>query len=169
GHRRSDPRRGLPSRPRPGWRVRHRRGRGARGRAGVAGLPGAGVRGVPRLLPICAQGPPHLRVHDPVESGRPLRAAAHAGRGAVRAGDVRRAAQRRARGLALILAPALALVLTRVPGETVLSPPEPAAVRAAWQPSDAALLDRAGEVLHERRIDATRRRLAWTALDDVSP
>ncbi|HMH52892.1 MAG TPA: penicillin-binding protein 1C [Candidatus Acidoferrum sp.] len=51
----------------------------------------------------------------------------------------------------------------------MLSPPEPAAVSAAWQPSDAVLLDRGGEVLHERRIDATRRRLAWTALGDVSP
>jgi penicillin-binding protein 1C len=69
----------------------------------------------------------------------------------------------------VILAPALALVLTLVAGETTVSPPEPAAVRTAWQPSDAVLLDRRGEVLHERRIDATRRRLAWTALDDVSP
>jgi len=69
----------------------------------------------------------------------------------------------------VILAPALALVLTLVTSATSISPPSPADVRAAWQPSDAVLLDRRGEVLHERRIDATRRRLVWTALDDVSP
>ena len=69
----------------------------------------------------------------------------------------------------MILAGALALVLSLITAETTPSPPEPAAVRGAWQPSDAVLLDRRGEVLHERRIDATRRRLDWTALDDVSP
>jgi penicillin-binding protein 1C len=69
----------------------------------------------------------------------------------------------------VILAPALALVLSLVTSATSPSPPTPAAVSAGWQPSDAVLLDRRGEVLHERRIDATRRRLAWTALDDVSP
>ncbi|MDX2171002.1 MAG: transglycosylase domain-containing protein, partial [Deltaproteobacteria bacterium] len=41
--------------------------------------------------------------------------------------------------------------------------------RAAYCPSDARLLDRHGEVVHERRIDRTRRRLAWTPLDAVSP
>jgi penicillin-binding protein 1C len=54
------------------------------------------------------------------------------------------------------------------------TPPAPrvpafAAVRAAWRPSDQALLDRHGAVLHERRLDPTRRRLAWTPLADVSP
>ena len=43
------------------------------------------------------------------------------------------------------------------------------AVRAAYRPSDAVLLDRHGEVLHELRVDSSRRRLQWTALSDVSP
>ena len=42
-------------------------------------------------------------------------------------------------------------------------------VRARWQPSDAQLLDRNGEPLHEVRIDRHGRRLPWTALDDISP
>jgi len=69
----------------------------------------------------------------------------------------------------VIAAPALALVLSLLGGAPAPSPPTIDMVRAAWRPSDAALLDRHGEVLHERRIDSTRRRLAWTALDDVSP
>ncbi|HEV3113516.1 MAG TPA: penicillin-binding protein 1C [Candidatus Binataceae bacterium] len=42
-------------------------------------------------------------------------------------------------------------------------------VRARWQPSDAQLLDRHGEPLHEVRIDRHGRRLPWTALEDISP
>ena len=42
-------------------------------------------------------------------------------------------------------------------------------VRARWRPSDAQLLDRHGEPIHEVRIDRHGRRLAWTALDDISP
>ena len=42
-------------------------------------------------------------------------------------------------------------------------------VRARWQPSDAQLLDRHGEPIHEVRIDRHGRRLAWVALDDISP
>ena len=42
-------------------------------------------------------------------------------------------------------------------------------VRARWHPSDAQLLDRNGEPLHEVRIDRHGRRLPWTALDDISP
>ena len=44
-----------------------------------------------------------------------------------------------------------------------------AEVRAATCPSDARLLDRHGEVLHELRVDRTRRRLAWTPLAEISP
>ncbi len=43
------------------------------------------------------------------------------------------------------------------------------AVRARWHPSDAQLFDRHGEPLDEVRIDRRGRRLAWTALDDISP
>jgi penicillin-binding protein 1C len=42
-------------------------------------------------------------------------------------------------------------------------------VRARWRPSDVQLLDRDGEPIHEVRIDRHGRRLAWTALDDISP
>ncbi|MBI4014101.1 MAG: penicillin-binding protein 1C [Candidatus Rokubacteria bacterium] len=42
-------------------------------------------------------------------------------------------------------------------------------VRGAFRPSDVALLDRHGEVVHEVRVDPTRRRLAWTPLAEVSP
>ncbi len=38
------------------------------------------------------------------------------------------------------------------------------AVRARWRPSDAQLLDRRGEPIHELRVDAHGRRLAWTPL-----
>ena len=43
------------------------------------------------------------------------------------------------------------------------------AVRARWRPSDAQLLDRRGEPIHELRVDAHGRRLAWTPLADISP
>ncbi len=47
--------------------------------------------------------------------------------------------------------------------------PSIAAVRAAYQPSDIALLDRHGAVIHEVRVDSRRRRLTWTPLTDISP
>ncbi len=52
--------------------------------------------------------------------------------------------------------------------------PDPAvpsfqAIRAAHRPSDARLLDRNGELLHEVRMDDTARRLAWTGLEEISP
>ncbi len=42
-------------------------------------------------------------------------------------------------------------------------------VRAAHRPSEAVLLDRDGEVLHELRVDMAGRRLAWVKLEDISP
>ncbi len=42
-------------------------------------------------------------------------------------------------------------------------------VRADWRPSDAELLDRHGAPLQELRVDLRLRRLAWTALDEISP
>ena len=42
-------------------------------------------------------------------------------------------------------------------------------VKVAHLRSDALILDRRGEVLHEVRIDKTGRRLEWTELKDVSP
>jgi glycerophosphoryl diester phosphodiesterase len=69
----------------------------------------------------------------------------------------------------VILGPTLALVLAALAASQPPHPPGFEAVRQAWRPSDATLLDRHGEVLHERRVDAARRRLAWTALDEISP
>ena len=47
--------------------------------------------------------------------------------------------------------------------------PSFAEVRAAFRASDMRLLDRHGEILHERRLDLHGRRLAWTSLADISP
>lgn len=43
------------------------------------------------------------------------------------------------------------------------------AVRARSAPSEARLLDRRGRILHERRVRADERRLAWTPLAEISP
>jgi penicillin-binding protein 1C len=48
-------------------------------------------------------------------------------------------------------------------------PPAFASVHDSYCPSDARLLDRHGAGLQEQRVDATRRRLAWTPLGAVSP
>ena len=69
----------------------------------------------------------------------------------------------------MILGPTLALVLALLAAVAPVLPPAFSGVREAWRASDAVLLDRHGEVLHERRVDPTRRRRAWTALDDMSP
>ncbi len=42
-------------------------------------------------------------------------------------------------------------------------------VKAAYRSSDAVLVDRHGGVIAQRRVLAAGRRLAWTALNDVSP
>ena len=44
-----------------------------------------------------------------------------------------------------------------------------AQVKAAHRRSDALILDRHGEVIHEVRIDKSGRRLDWTELKDISP
>jgi penicillin-binding protein 1C len=41
--------------------------------------------------------------------------------------------------------------------------------KSAYRPSDAVLLDRHDEVIHELRVDPARRRLEWTNLADMSP
>lgn len=60
---------------------------------------------------------------------------------------------------AFLLAPAL----------VAAAAPTPAEVRAAWQPSDARLLDRHGVVLDSVRVDMQGRRADWVALADISP
>jgi penicillin-binding protein 1C len=47
--------------------------------------------------------------------------------------------------------------------------PEFAQVRSAHIRSDVQLLDRHGELLHELRVNASVRRLAWVPITDVSP
>jgi len=47
--------------------------------------------------------------------------------------------------------------------------PDSAAVRAAWTPSDAALLDRHGRLLSRVRVDDSARRGAWVPLSAISP
>jgi penicillin-binding protein 1C len=42
-------------------------------------------------------------------------------------------------------------------------------VKKAHRSSEAILLDRHGEVLHELRVDGSGRRLAWVKLEDISP
>src|ERR1700675_504875 len=49
------------------------------------------------------------------------------------------------------------------------STPTFAEVRARWHPSEAQLLDRNGDPVHELRIDRHGRRFAWTPLDQISP
>jgi penicillin-binding protein 1C len=49
------------------------------------------------------------------------------------------------------------------------APPAFERVKAGWKPSELYLLDRNGLVIHEQRMDDTRRRLEWVALGDVSP
>jgi penicillin-binding protein 1C len=44
-----------------------------------------------------------------------------------------------------------------------------ARVRADYRTSEKQLLDRHGEIIHELRVDATRRRLGWTTIADISP
>ena len=42
-------------------------------------------------------------------------------------------------------------------------------VRSAYRPSDVQFLDRNGSVIHQIRIDPTRRRLGWVPLSEISP
>ncbi|CAN7381656.1 penicillin-binding protein 1C [Massilia sp. LjRoot122] len=60
---------------------------------------------------------------------------------------------------ALLAAPAMAMAAV----------PTPEQVRAAWQPSEARLLDRHGEVIDSVRVDMRARRGPWVALTDISP
>ena len=51
----------------------------------------------------------------------------------------------------------------------VKSPPSFERAKAQFQPSDAQLLDRNGQVIHELRVDFRGRRLPWLGLDSISP
>jgi penicillin-binding protein 1C len=47
--------------------------------------------------------------------------------------------------------------------------PSFAEIQRDFQPSDATLLDRNGELIHAMRLNAKERRLSWIKLDDISP
>jgi len=49
------------------------------------------------------------------------------------------------------------------------SMPSYASVRANWQPSESWLYDRDGQLLDSMRVDFSRRRLEWVAIDKIAP
>ena len=61
------------------------------------------------------------------------------------------------------------LLVSLIAAGAALALPTYQEVRAAHRPSDALLLDRNGEVLHELRTDLSVRRLGWVSLEEVSP
>lgn len=65
-----------------------------------------------------------------------------------------------------VLAVTLAVALA---SRRTATPPEFRAVREGYCASDVRILDRHGRVIHEQRVDLTRRRLGWTPLVDISP
>jgi len=71
--------------------------------------------------------------------------------------------------IALVLATAVALGAAWWALDAMLRIPSFDSVRERSTSSEAVLLDRHGVVIHERRVDPTRRCLGWTALGDVSP
>ncbi|HZR80759.1 MAG TPA: penicillin-binding protein 1C [Candidatus Binatia bacterium] len=81
---------------------------------------------------------------------------------------------RRATGVAVALLAAVAGAGAWRAGPSLLATRRPAMptfadVRAGYRASDARLLDRHGEVLHEQRIDRFGRRLEWTPIAAVAP
>src|SRR3546814_14702190 len=63
-----------------------------------------------------------------------------------------------------------ALILTTIAHLVTRPPAMPAfdEVRADWQPSEAWLYDRDGQLLDSERVDFARRRPAWVQLTDIS-
>ena len=138
-------------------------------RAGAAwaGVRGAQLRGVPRLLRVPAARQARRRVQRAPQQPGDVRAAADAGRGDVRAGELRRDAERGDRGRAVNrAAAALLLAARRSPSRRRArrrcraSP----SVKAAHRPSDITLLDRHGVPIQTLRVDKDVRRLAWVPL-----
>jgi penicillin-binding protein 1C len=72
------------------------------------------------------------------------------------------------RRLAIVVLPIAAIAVLML---VMTGPPPPtfAEVRARWRPSEAQLLDRNGDPVHELRIDRHGWRFAWTSLDEISP
>ena len=65
-----------------------------------------------------------------------------------------------------VLALLLLLVVLTAESGALSSFPQ---VKSSHRRSDALILDRRGEVIHELRIDSSGRRLDWIELKDVSP
>jgi len=66
-------------------------------------------------------------------------------------------------GLSIAAIAVLMLAMSGPPTPTFVE------VRAGWHPSEAQLLDRNGNPVHELRIDPHGRRFAWTPLDQSRP
>lgn len=78
--------------------------------------------------------------------------------------------RKRAKGMAMAFG--LLLIFAAVLFQTNGSdwdPPTFQAVKTSHKKSDAWLLDRYGEIIHELRTDTKERRLEWTGLEAVSP
>jgi penicillin-binding protein 1C len=73
------------------------------------------------------------------------------------------------RRVALAVAAVIAIAAAWIAGGGTPPSRSHAEIRAAYQSSEAQLLDRHGALIHELRIDEQRRRLQWTPIGDVSP
>jgi penicillin-binding protein 1C len=71
-------------------------------------------------------------------------------------------------GIFLILL-LLGLGIYLIPAEEAKDLPSFEQVKGTYKKSEALLLDRYGQVIHEMRVDHNGRRLAWTDLRDISP
>jgi len=90
----------------------------------------------------------------------------------VRPSNLRREADRLATGRNLALGVILILALLfGIADYATLPPPLPsyAEVRANWQPSEAWLYDRNGQLIDSSRVNFSARRLAWTPLSAIAP
>ena len=166
----------------PRARVAHRHGRRAGGRRLWPAFEEKSFESFRAYYDYVPKGSFTVEYTVRLNQGGRFELPADARRGALRAGDVRRAAEPRRRGGAVTRPRALAflgiaLALGWVALPTLADPGRRRAAharlrrraRGAIAPSDLLLLDRHGEVIHEVRTDPRRRRLGWTPLDEVSP
>jgi penicillin-binding protein 1C len=73
------------------------------------------------------------------------------------------------RVMALLLVAVLPVFIWTAASLNTLSVPSFQRVRATYATSEAVLLDRHNEVLHEFRVDSRGRRLKWVGLEEISP
>src|SRR5690606_37641560 len=172
-------------RPGPGFQP----GDGGRASGGLvepAQFRRTGCRRLPGLLRGHGTGRADAGIHGTVERAGGIPAAADARRGPVSAGCLRQrtqcALERGASSLmdpvavasqclrVLVLALILGAPLPRAwaQGPQAAFPPDHAAVRAAWRPSDVRLLASDGRELQRLRTDFSSRRGAWLPLAVVS-